>query len=252
MEKRPSYFDRYETVAFDRSESGILTVRFHTGGGPVVYSRANHRDWVGAFRDIGADRDNKVVIITGTGDEFISRFGWDINVATAQDWDRVYWEGKQLLHNLLSIEVPVIGAANGPATVHSELLLLSDITLASENTFFQDKPHIPFSTVPGDGIAAVWIDLLGPNRGRYFLLTGQIITAQEALQLGVVNEVLPSDQLMPRAMKLAEQLAKLPPLTARYTRVVLTERLRRLVDDSVGYSLALEGLGALGMIAPQQ
>lgn len=250
MERRPDYFDRYETVAFDRSESGVLTVRLHTDGGPVVYSSANHRDWVGAFHDIGADRDNKVVILTGTGDEFISRFGWDMEMATAQDWDRVYWEGKQLLHNLLHIEIPVIGAANGPATIHSELVLLSDITLASENAVFQDKPHIPFSTVPGDGIAAVWIELLGPNRGRYFLLTGQVLTAQEALQLGVVNEVLPPDQLMPRAMKLAEQLAKLPPLTARYTRVVLTQRLRRLIDDSVGYSLALEGLGAMGMIAP--
>ena len=68
MDKRPEYFDRYETIAFERTENGVLTVRFHTNGGCVVYASTNHRDWVGAFLDISADRDNKVVIITGTGD----------------------------------------------------------------------------------------------------------------------------------------------------------------------------------------
>jgi len=139
----------------------------------------------------------------------------------------------------------VIAAVNGPATVHSELAVLSDITLASENAIFQDQAHILFSAVPGDGIAVVWMELLGPNRGRYFLLTGQKITAQEAFQLGVVNEVLPQDKLMTRANELAERLAALPPLTARYTRVILTQRLKRLLDENLGYGLALEGLGAM-------
>ena len=245
MSNRPEYFDRYETIAFERTQSGVLTVRLHTNGGPVVYSSAHHRDWVGAFLDISADRNNKVVILTGTGDEFIARFGWDKDLSTPSDWDHVYWEGKRLLRNLLDIEVPVIAAVNGPATVHSELAVLSDITLASENAIFQDQAHILFSAVPGDGIAVVWMELLGPNRGRYFLLTGQKITAQEAFQLGVVNEVLPQDKLMTRANELAERLAALPPLTARYTRVILTQRLKRLLDENLGYGLALEGLGAM-------
>ncbi|MFC1944469.1 enoyl-CoA hydratase/isomerase family protein [Chloroflexota bacterium] len=249
MTGKPGYFNRYKTVAFDRTENGILTVRLHTNDGPVVYSSQNHSDWVGAFYDIAADADNKVVILTGTGGEFISQWGWDADMANAHDWDRIYWEGKHLLRNLLNIEVPVIGAVNGPATIHSELALLSDITLASDTAVFQDRPHIPFYSVPGDGIAAVWMEILGTNRGRYFLLTGQKISAQEALALGVVNEVLPPDKLMPRAMELAERLAMLPPLTARYTRVVLTERLKRLIDGSLGYSLALEGLGAWGLIS---
>jgi enoyl-CoA hydratase/carnithine racemase len=247
MRKRPEYFDRYKTIAFDRTETGVLTVRLHSDGGPVVYSLDHHHDWVGAFFDISADSDNKVMILTGTGDEFISRFGLDMKLNTARDWDRIYWEGKRLIRNLLDIEVPVIAAVNGPATIHSELAVLSDITLASERAVFQDKPHVPFLTVPGDGIALVWMELLGPNRGRYFLLTGQKLTAQEALELGVVNEVLPPDKLMSRAMELAEKIAALPPLTARYSRVIMTQRLKRLIDEGLGYGLALEGLGALGM-----
>jgi enoyl-CoA hydratase/carnithine racemase len=242
---RPAYFDRFPTIHFERDAQGILIMRLHSNGGPVVYAGQNHNDWCSAFYEVGNDRDNRVVILTGTGDAFINQFGWDQPLNGAEDWDRIYWEGKHLLRNLLDIEVPVIGAVNGPATIHAELALLSDITLAASTATFQDQPHIPYATVPGDGVHILWQELLGINRGRYFLLTGQTLSAQEALQLGVVNEVLAPDQLLPRALQLAQQLAALPPLTLRYSRVLLTQRLKRLFDEGLGYGLALEGLAAL-------
>lgn len=62
--------------------------------------------------------------------------------------------------------------------------------------------------------------------------------------MGVVNEGLPADQLLPRAWALAEQLAKQPPLTLRYARVVLTQRLKQLMLDNLGYGLTPQGLAA--------
>jgi len=91
----------------------------------------------------------------------------------------------------------------------------------------------------------VWPLLLGQNRGRYFLLTGQKLSAREALGLGVVSEVLPRQELLPRAWQLAEQLAERPPLTLRYTKVALTIQLKRLMQDMLGYGLAVEGLAAV-------
>jgi enoyl-CoA hydratase/carnithine racemase len=245
MPDRPDYFDRYETLAFERTAEGILTLRLHSDGGPVVYRSAHHRDWSRAFVEIAADRDNRVVILTGTGSSFIDASGWEIPLDSAGAWDPIYWEGRRVLNSLLDVPVPVIGAVNGPATIHAELALLSDITLAAETAFFQDAAHIPGGAVPGDGVHIVWQELLGSNRGRYFLLTGQRIPAREALALGVVNEVLAPDQLMPRALQLARQLAALPTLTLRYTRVAFTERWKRLMHEALGHGLALEGLALL-------
>src|SRR5699024_1396785 len=250
MSTNPRYFSEYETIDFERDGAGVLVMRLHSDNGPVQYSTRHHADWVHAFYDVGIDRDNRAVIITGTGDEFISQMPMDgFVMRNATDWESIHSEGKRLLRNLMDIEVPVIGAINGPATVHAELALLSDITIAASTATFQDAPHYPMYTVPGDGVHVVWNALLGPNRARYFVLTGQTLSAEEAKALGVVNEVVSPDQVLTRARELAAQIIQVPPLVSRYTRTVTTLKWKRLFDDALGYGLALEGLATLDTIA---
>jgi enoyl-CoA hydratase/carnithine racemase len=83
---------------------------------------------------------------------------------------------------------------------------------------------------------------MGLNRARYFLLTGQTLSATDALQMGLVNELLPAPKLLPRAWELARQLMLQPALNRRYTRILLTEHLRRQMNDLLAYGLALEGM----------
>ena len=246
MAKLEEYQNKYETVNFER-RNGILQVTFHSHGGSLKWGGPAHREFGYAFADIGSDPENRVVILTGTGDDYCAEFEGDRPKRTPKAWDVTYWEGKRLLTNLLEIEVPIIGAVNGPALIHAEIPVMSDIVLASENATFQDAPHFPRGIVPGDGVHVVWPMLLGQNRGRYFLLTGQTLSAQEAQQLGVVAEVLPRERLVTRAWELAEQLCQQPDLTLRYARVAITLNIKRQMQDMLGYGLAIEGLAAVDL-----
>lgn len=254
-----AYFDeyssKYQSIKMERRD-GILLMTLHTEGKELRWGTIPHGELPDAFYHIGRDRENKVIILTGTGNEFSGPRPTPAMRAaqtrpTALTWDRIYWEGKQLLMNMLNIEVPMISAINGPVLRHSELPLLCDIVLAAEEASFEDSGHFNGGLVPGDGVHIVYPMLLGLNRGRYFLITGQTIDAKQALELGLVAEVLPREKLMARAWEHAERLAREPSLHVRYTRVLFVEYLKRQMQDLLGYGLALEGLATQERPLPQ-
>src|SRR2546428_701361 len=240
------YFDRYENLAMERTESGILTVRLHTAGGPIVFTGQTHHDLPRAFAEIGDDRENKVVILTGTGEVFMDEIdGASLGeIFKPAEWDKIYGEGGRVLQRLLEMEAPIIAAVNGPATVHSEYVLLADITVASEDAVFADKPHLGFGIVPGDGIHVIYEELLGVNRARYFALTQQRLEAKEAQALGLVNEVVPKKAVYDRAFAIAEQLAEKPPPFLRYTTPAPRQRPLQRLTQGPQLGSALEGLTA--------
>jgi len=245
MSRFDAYRDSFPNARLTRSNTGVLEVALHTNGGTLVFNGHTHEQFVDLFHTIGSDVDNRVVILTGSGDAFmetISPEGFDF--FTPRGYDKIYREGKKVLMNILDIEAPLIAAVNGPARLHSEYILLADIVLATPSTVFQDKPHFDFRIVPGDGVHLLWQEAIGTVRGRYFILTRQELDADTAEDWGAVNEIVPADRLLPRAREIAEQLAKLPPLTTRYTRVALTQKLRRIIDEGVTLGLALEGISA--------
>lgn len=245
------YEKKYRHVEFHR-ENGILEVTLHSNHQSLIWGYEPHEELGFCFADIAADHANEVVILTGTGDAFCDTMGpLGHEKIEPAGWAHVYSAAKRLLNNLLSIEVPIIGAVNGPAHIHAELVLLSDIVIAAEHASFRDAPHFPSGLVPGDGVHVLWPQLLGPNRGRYFMLTGQTLDAREAMNLGVVSEVLPAAALHNRARELAQMVASRPPLTRRYARDAMTHQYKRLMNDMLGYGLALEGLAAADFWPPR-
>jgi enoyl-CoA hydratase/carnithine racemase len=243
------YHDRYETIRFELRE-GILQVTLHSGGDSLVWGERIHSELTDAFAQIASDADVRAVILTGTGNAFCDGLDLESIRPEARDttplgYDSVIREGRSLLLNYLSIGVPVVAAVNGPARYHAEIPALADVVIASESALFQDAGHFANGVVPGDGVHVAWPHLLGPNRGRVFLLTGQVLSAEQAQEWGVVSEVVSSDELLPRAWEVARLIAARPILTIRYSKALLSRELERTMRENLSYGLALQGLGSV-------
>ncbi|MCC7039979.1 MAG: enoyl-CoA hydratase/isomerase family protein [Burkholderiales bacterium] len=240
------YLTKYETIRM-RREEGILEVAFHTEGGPLRWGRVPHAEIEEAFLNIARDRENKVVIMTGTGSEFSGPLADPAtnpqhHKMSSGEWEVISWEMRNILMHLLAIEVPMISAVNGPAVRHAELPIMCDVVLAAEEALFQDSAHFIAGLVPGDGVHVAFQLAMGYNRARYFLLTGQTLTARDAKVAGLVNEVVPRHLLLPRAWEIARSIALQPEFNRRYARMLLTDLLRRQMRELQPYGLALEGL----------
>jgi enoyl-CoA hydratase/carnithine racemase len=253
MSRFEEYVNKYSSIKLER-RNGILQMILHTENEPLRWGPVIQAELVDAFTQIGADRNNRIIIMTGTGNEFsgpraepgLSFYREVSHNITADLLDRIHWNAHRLMTRMLDIEVPMIGVVNGPAMRHSELPLMCDIVIASEDSSFEDTAHFKLaSQTPGDGIGIVYTMLLGLNRARYFMLTGQIIGAREAKELGLVSELMPRDKLLPRAWELAGQLATKNDLLLRYTRITMIQPLKKWMEQEVMYHLALESLAKL-------
>lgn len=255
---KPLTFEQYKGkfphIKMERTEDGILLMQFHNGqGGEFEWSFDNHHEVAFSWRDVGADPDNKVIILTGSGDAFlrreflsvdkVDREGMDDPAKRAVEWIDAHSHGKRLEFDLLEIEQPMIAALNGPCTIHAEIPLLCDIVLAAEHTVIGDHVHFDFGLVPGDGVQVIYPLLMGLNRARYFMLTGQELSAQECKDLGLVNEVLPQDQVLPRAYELARLILRNnKPMVVRLFRPTLLHQVKRMFLDNVSHGLMMEGM----------
>ena len=170
--------------------------------------------------DISGDRELDVVIFTGTGDSFIDKYG-PINKKGkfpahydygAEKLDMKGFYGRTRHMNMLDIQVPIIAAVNGPCSIHSELPVMCDIVLASDDAFFQDSAHVPRGFDPATACTSP-----GPApSARTALATScspdKSCRPKKAFDYGAVNEVLPRDQLMDRAWELARYLNAAPAI----------------------------------------
>src|SRR6266403_4748905 len=252
--QRDNYLTAYRCLKLTRDAEGVLVVQFHTNGGPFVFTAQDHTEFVDAFYRIAQDRENKIVIMTGAGGEFIpdidfSSFG---NVADPGVWSQVHDEGVQIVDNIANIRVPVIAAIEGRAHVHSEYALLASVIVAAEGATFHDLPHFAGGIVPGDGIFTTWSYRAGASRAEAFLLNPQPLTARTAHEWGVVAEVVPNGEALGRARELAELYMKAPEVTRRNTRVHFIQPLKERIVREVGYGLSLEGASAADLVKVMQ
>jgi enoyl-CoA hydratase/carnithine racemase len=254
-----TYRDRYPSVRMTRNELGVLEVMLHSKGDSLRWSFDLIEQFARAFRDIATDRGNRVVVLTGTGREYV---GPRANVPEGQianmtqkamgsTPDASFFvngcaNAREMQNAILDVAVPVICAVNGPVQRHCELALWADVVLASEDASFEDSAHFDLQgLVPGDGMHIIATMLMGVNRARYFLLTGEVIDAREALRLGMVAEVHPKANVLARAHELAGKFALKSDAALRHTRALLTHPIKKQVLELANLGLMMESMAKL-------
>ncbi|MGX1306592.1 enoyl-CoA hydratase/carnithine racemase [Amorphus suaedae] len=230
-----------------RRDDGVILVEAHTLGGPIQLSVQNHRALGQMLKVVGSDPKNEIMILTGSGEEFM--MDSDPEGFALEEEDMEYWayeyafkDGRINVSSLINdLEIPTIGIFNGPG-FHSEIVLMCDITIAAEDATVFDL-HYDIGSVPADGIHNCFQELLGVKRAAYALLTGEAITAEKALEWGMVNEIMPRDQLIDRAYKIADHIMTQPRTTRRLTaQIVRRPWKQRIVNDlDLGFGTQMFG-----------
>ena len=230
------YRTRFEQhFQLDRRD-GVLTIRMHNNGQAARWSRGLLNAWNLLLHEVGADRDNEVIVITATGESWIAGVEAASFAQPLPQWhsdliDEQYNDGIRLLERLIfDLDVPTIAAINGPGP-RLELPLLCDLTLCTPDVVFGDG-NFRAGSVPGDGMYLALRELAGVKRANHVVYTGNGIAAEEAHRIGLVNEVQPRSELLPRALELATQIMARPRTARRLThRIVTRSWQRRLVAE---------------------
>jgi len=223
----------------ERRDDGVILVRAHTVGGPIQLSVQNHRALGQMLKTVGADPENEILILTGSGEEFMMDSdpqGFELEQQDLEHWayEYAYKDGRINVSALINdLEIPTIGLLNGSG-FHTEIVTMCDITLAAEHAVLFDL-HYDIGSVPADGIHAAFQELLGTKRAAYALLTGEAIDAERALEYGLVNEVVPAERLIERGFEIADHIMSQPRTVRRLTaQIVRQPWKRRIVSDMDG------------------
>ncbi|HEU0221694.1 MAG TPA: enoyl-CoA hydratase-related protein [Paracoccaceae bacterium] len=202
-----------------------------------------HRELSTIFGAIAEDDSVDLVVLTGAGRAFCAGgdIGWMQEVlARPGGMAGIGKEGKQIVRSLLDLEKPVICRLNGDAVgLGATLALFCDIIIADEAARIGD-PHVRVGLVAGDGGAVIWPQLIGYARAKEFLMTGDLMTARQGADIGLINKAVPAAELDAEVRKLADKLLRGAQQAIRWTKVSVNVGLRQLADSILDASIAYE------------
>ena len=200
--------------------------------------------------ELSEDDDVSAIVLTGAGKAFCaggdvkamaSRFGTEQGFAHST---KGVGRARRLCQSMLDVGPPIVCAINGDAMgLGATLALLCDVTVMSETARIGDS-HVKVGLVAGDGGAVFWPVLIGPHRAKDFLLRSRVADGSQAHAIGLVNYVVPPDEVLPQAIAIAEELAAQPKWAVRWTKLSINQALKAQLNLVINTSHALEMLSA--------
>jgi enoyl-CoA hydratase len=204
-----------------------------------------HHELSKVFLDAQDDPESDLIILTGEGKAFCG--GGDAawfrtHIENPATFRAIGPEAKRIITSLLDLEKPIICRLNGAAAgLGATIALLCDVVIASEKAVIGD-PHVKVGLTAGDGGAVIWPQLIGFARAKELLMTGEILTADRALSLGLVNHVVPHSDLDAKVTEVADRILANPRWAVRWTKTSVNIPLRALAAQISDAAMAYEML----------
>ena len=236
--------DHYKHIKFER-DGRILRVIINRGETLNRVDAELHDELSHVFYDVAADATSEIIVLEAAGRCFSA--GGDINYMEEQNaspagFQRSIREAKRIVFNLLDCDKPVICKVQGDAIgLGTTLAFFCDIVVAADHARFCD-PHVSVGLVAGDGGAVIWPQLCGYMRAKYYLLTGEMISATQAVEMGLINFAVPAAELDAKVNEIAQRLASGATKAIRWTKVTMNVGLKQLAHSMMDAGMAYEGL----------
>ena len=241
-------YSDYQYLLFEHKDNGVLTITLNR---PDVMNATNgrmHWELTQVWDTVAQDDDTNVVVVTGAGKAFSA--GGDLNwvesiVGKADGVAKIQKEAADIVYRLLALEKPVISAINGVAVgAGLAVALMADISVMSEKAKFTDG-HVKLGVGAGDHAAIIWPLLCGMAKAKYYLMTAEFIDGKEAERIGLVTMCTPPEDVLPRAMAIADKLAAGSQQAIRGTKSTLNGWMQ-MAAPIFDNSLRMEMLCFLG------
>ena len=227
-------------------EDGILRVTLNRPDRLNALDRTMHKELRALYEQIAHDANARVVVITGAGRAFC--VGADFqqmqdNLAAGGYPDGrpdMLADGADIARGVLRVRQPMVAMVNGHALgIGATLALFCDVVFMSSAARIGD-PHVQAGLVAGDGGCVLWPMLLGINRAKEYLMTGDLLSAEDADRLGLVNHVVAPDELEEAGMAMARKLAAGPAHAIQFNKRLVNKTLEDQVSRLYDLALALE------------
>jgi enoyl-CoA hydratase len=218
----------------------------------LTLNRPDHRNAVDyplhsaleeGIEQLSQDRDVAAIVLTGAGSAFSA--GGDVKGFYPEDTGPMRTiRTKSLVNTMVQCEAPLIAAVNGAAAgLGATIALMCDVVYMADTARIGDT-HVNVGLVAGDGGQVIWPMLVGPHRAKEYLMAGQLIPAAEAERIGLVNHVVPADQLLETAIEYAKLLADKARHSVRWTKMLINQAIQNGVNNTLALGLATEQLAS--------
>jgi enoyl-CoA hydratase len=231
----------YERFLIEKRDDGVAVATINRPEKLNAVDGRLHHELSTLPVDVTADRTVRALVITGAGRAFCA--GGDFSRGAAPIGSHgtpAMEEARRIVDHLLECPKPIVSAVNGYAMgLGATVALLADVVVAGRSAVFADT-HVAMGIGAGDGGQLIWPLLIGVNKAKYFLMTGDRVGAEEAERIGLVNFVVDDDALLEKALAVAGRLAAGPSQAITASKMAINHWMRSISTQVVPLSLALE------------